>query len=62
MNPVTLPPEKDSDLIRGQRLKVTPVCDDVWLDYEELYDELFFRAEQSIGAQLHPAGKGGGDD
>ena len=32
---------------------------DEW--YEEFYDELFFRAEQSVGAKIHPAGKDGGD-
>ena len=61
MNPVTLTPEKDPDRIQGQRLTVSTVCDEDWIDYEELYDELFSRAEQSIGAQLHPIGKNGGD-
>ena len=39
--------------------------DESWVDYEELYDELFSRAEQSIGAQLYPIGKNkddGGDE
>lgn len=31
-----------------------PICDTDLVDYKELYDELFSRAEQSIGAQLHP--------
>lgn len=30
------------------------ICDTDLVDYKELYDELFSRAEQSIGAQLHP--------
>ena len=28
--------------------------DIVGINYEELYDELFSRAEQSVGAQLRP--------
>ena len=57
--------EKESDQIRGRRLKASPVCDAADLvDYEELYDELFSRMEHSIGAQIRPVNKGednGGD-
>lgn len=45
---------KEREQLPGERARVSPVCDDFWIDYEELYDELFSRAEQSIGAQLHP--------
>lgn len=51
----------ESDLIRGRRLKISPICDMDLVDYEELYDELFSRMEQSVGAQIHPAGDGSGD-
>jgi hypothetical protein len=53
--------EKESDQIRGHRFKISPVCDADLVDYEELYDELFSRMEQGIGAQLHPVGDGSGD-
>ena len=46
--------EKELESFRGLRMTVSPICDADWIDYEELYDELFSRAEQSIGAQLHP--------
>lgn len=55
---------EDHEQYRGQRLKVSPVCDADLVDYEELYDELFSRMEQSVGAQIHPASKSasnGGD-
>lgn len=51
----------ESDQIRGRRLKISPICDMDLVDYEELYDELFSRMEQSVGAQIHPAGDGSGD-
>ena len=54
----------DQEQIRGQRLKISPPCDASLVDYEELYDELFSRQEQGVGAQLHPLGKNndnGGD-
>jgi len=51
----------ESDLIRGRRLKISPIYDMDLVDYEELYDELFSRMEQSVGAQIHPAGDGSGD-
>lgn len=48
----------ESNLIRGLRLKISPVCDDMDLiDYEELYDELFSRMEHSVGAQIRPVNK-----
>lgn len=56
--------EKESDQIRGRRLKISPVCDADLVDYEELYDELFSRMEQSIGAQIRPVDRNknnGGD-
>ena len=54
----------DMDQLRSQR-KDTSSLDESWVDYEELYDELFSRAEQSMGAQLYPTGKhkdDGGDE
>lgn len=57
--------EKEFDQIQGARMKVSPVDDAALIDYEELYDELFSRMEQSVGAQIHPAGDGscdGGDE
>lgn len=44
--------EKDRELIRGMRMTTSPICDADWVDYQELYDELFSRSEQSIGARL----------
>ena len=32
------------------------------VDYEELYDELFSRSEQSVGAQIHPVSEVSGGD
>lgn len=49
--------EKESDQIRGRRLKISPVCDADLVDYEELYDELFSRMEHSVGAQIRPVNK-----
>lgn len=46
----------EKDLIRGNRLKISTVCDADLVDYEELYDELFSRMEQSVGAQIRPVG------
>lgn len=57
--------EKEFDQIRGSRMKISPVDDADLIDYEELYDELFSRMEQGVGAQLHPVGDGscdGGDE
>ena len=54
----------DMDQLRSRR-KDTSSLDESWVDYEELYDELFSRAEQSMGAQLYPTGKhkdDGGDE
>lgn len=44
--------EKDRELIRGMRMTTSPIGDACWVDYNELYDELFSRSEQSIGARL----------
>ena len=54
----------DQEQIRGQRLRVSPIEDASLIDYEELYDELFSRQEQGVGAQLHPLdeNKGGSGD
>lgn len=41
--------------------KAPSANDTALVDYEELYDELFSRMEQSVGAQIHPAGDGSGD-
>ena len=49
--------EKESDQIRGHRLKISPICDADLVDYEELYDELFSRMEHSVGAQIRPVNK-----
>lgn len=49
--------EKESDMIRGRRLKISPVCDMDLVDYEELYNELFSRMEQGVGAQIRPVNK-----
>lgn len=51
----------ESDQIRGHRLKISPVCDMDLVDYEELYDELFSRMEQGVGAQLRAVGENKGD-
>ena len=46
--------EKEPESFRGMRMKISPVCDMDLVDYEELYNELFSRMEQSIGAQIRP--------
>ena len=54
----------EMDQFRSQRTDKSSL-DESWIDYEELYDELFSRAEQSMGAQLYPIGKNkddGGDE
>lgn len=55
----------EQEKLRGMRAAAHPIDD--WFvdrDYEELYEELFSRAEQSIGAQLRPVknDKDDGDD
>lgn len=52
----------DDEKLHDLRDKIQPVDDDIDEWYEEFYDELFFRAEQSVGAKIHPAGKDGGDE
>lgn len=57
--------EEQTDQFRGMRVRVSPVCDADLVDYEELYDELFSRMEQSVGAQIRPVNEdkdGGGDE
>ena len=47
------------------RFVLQPSTDDSLIDYEELYDELFSRMEQSVGAQIRPVGENkndGGDE
>ena len=44
--------EKDREMIRGTKMTTSPISDADWVDYQELYDELFSRSEQSIGARL----------
>ena len=54
----------EMDQLRGHRME-TSSLDENWIDYEELYDELFSRQEQGIGAQIHPVVKSkddGGDE
>lgn len=43
----------EMDQLHSNRIDESSL-DESWVDYEELYEELFSRAEQSVGAQLRP--------